>query len=46
MIRETRLAVLLTALTAFALVAVVEVRHAHPDGLRLALSGQPRDSGE
>ncbi len=46
MIREIRLAVLLTALTAFALVVVVEVQHAHPDGLRLALSGQPQDSGK
>jgi hypothetical protein len=43
MSREIRLAVLLTALTAFALVVVVKIQHIHPEGLRLALSGQPRD---
>lgn len=37
MIREMRLAALLTALTALALVAVVQFQHAHPDGFRLTL---------
>jgi hypothetical protein len=43
MIREMRLAVFLTALTAAALVAVVSIEHAHPEGLRFTLLKLPED---